>query len=48
MSTGVSPVAVPSTLMSLVWPSRSSLRAAVLMLVGSALLAISAKIQVPF
>ncbi|HEX2135979.1 MAG TPA: biotin transporter BioY [Microvirga sp.] len=48
MSTGVAPVAAPSTLMSLVWPSRSSLRAAVLMLVGSALLAISAKIQVPF
>ena len=34
MSTGVSPLAAPSTLMSLLWPSRSALRAVVLMAVG--------------
>jgi len=48
MSTGVGPLPAPLTLMSLVWPARSLTRAAVLMAVGSALLAVSAKIQVPF
>jgi biotin transport system substrate-specific component len=48
MTTGFTSLAAPSTLMSLVWPSRSALRAAVLMAVGTALLALSAKIQVPF
>jgi biotin transport system substrate-specific component len=48
MSIGVSPLAAPSTLMSLLWPSRSAVRAVVLMAVGCALLALSAKIQVPF
>jgi biotin transport system substrate-specific component len=48
MSIGVSPLAAPSTLMSLLWPSRSGIRAIVLMAVGCALLALSAKIQVPF
>jgi biotin transport system substrate-specific component len=47
MSTGITPLA-PSTLMSLVWPARSVQRTAILMLVGTALLALSAKIQVPF
>ena len=48
MSTGVGPLPAPLTLMSLVWPARSLTRAAVLMAVGSTLLAVSAKIQVPF
>jgi len=48
MSTGVGPFTAPPTLMSFVWPARSLTRAAVLMAVGSALLAVSAKIQVPF
>jgi biotin transport system substrate-specific component len=48
MSTGVGRLPAPLTLMSLVWPARSLTRAAVLMAVGSALLAVSAKIQVPF
>lgn len=48
MSTGVSPLAAPSTLMSLLWPSRTALRAGVLVVLGSALLALSAKVQVPF
>jgi biotin transport system substrate-specific component len=48
MSTGAAPLAAPATLMSQLWPDRSALRAAVLMLIGSALLAISAKAQVPF
>jgi biotin transport system substrate-specific component len=48
MSTGVSPIAAPSTLMSLLWPSRTALRAGVLVVLGSALLALSAKVQVPF
>jgi biotin transport system substrate-specific component len=47
MSTGVTPLAAP-TLMTLLWPSRSALRIVVLMAVGSALLALSAKVQVPF
>src|SRR5215212_2875969 len=48
MSTGVSPIAAQPTLMGLVWPARSLTRSLVLMAVGSALLALSAKIQVPF
>jgi biotin transport system substrate-specific component len=53
MSSGASPLVAPSTLMGLLWPSRedprlTALRAAVLMLVGTALLTVSAKIQVPF
>ena len=48
MSTGVSPIAAPPTLMGLAWPARSLARTVVLMAVGSALLALSAKIQVPF
>ena len=53
MSTGASSLASPPTLVGLLWPSRedarlSALRAAILMLVGTALLTISAKIQVPF
>ena len=48
MTTGFTSIAAPSTLMSFVWPSRSILRAPVLMVVGTALLALSAKIQVPF
>jgi biotin transport system substrate-specific component len=48
MSTGAAPLAAPATLMSLVWPSRTALRAAILMVVGSGLLALSAKVQVPF
>lgn len=48
MSTGVAPAAAPVTLMNLVWPSRSVSRAVFLMVIGSALLALSAKIQVPF
>lgn len=52
MSTGATALATPSTLMSLLWPSRSdarfaTLRAIVLMAVGSALLTLSAKVQVP-
>lgn len=48
MSTGAAPLAAPATLMNLVWPSRTALRAAVLMVIGSGLLALSAKTQVPF
>jgi biotin transport system substrate-specific component len=48
MTTAASPLTTPSTLMGLVWPVRSVARAVVLMAVGSALLALSAKIQVPF
>jgi biotin transport system substrate-specific component len=48
MSIGASPLAAPSTLISFVWPSRSAVRAVVLMVVGTALLYLSAKIQVPF
>jgi biotin transport system substrate-specific component len=52
MSTGATALAAPSTLVGLLWPSRddarfATLRAAVLMVVGSALLTISAKVQVP-
>lgn len=51
MSTGAT-VATPSTLMGLLWPSRNdarfvAIRAIVLMVVGSALLTLSAKVQVP-
>jgi biotin transport system substrate-specific component len=53
MSTGASSLASPSTLVGLIWPSQTdnrlvALRAAVLMLLGTALLTISAKVQVPF
>jgi biotin transport system substrate-specific component len=53
MSSGASSLAAPSTLMGLLWPSRegarlAALRTAVLMLVGTAVLTLSAKIQVPF
>ena len=48
MSTGVTPLTATPTLMGLVWPARSVARTVVLMAVGSALLALSAKIQVPF
>lgn len=52
MSTGAMSLATPSTLVGLLWPSRddarfAALRAIVLMVVGSALLTISAKVQVP-
>jgi biotin transport system substrate-specific component len=52
MSTGATALAAPSTLVGLLWPSRddvrfAALRAIVLMVVGSALLTISAKVQVP-
>jgi biotin transport system substrate-specific component len=53
MSSGASSLAAPSTLMGLLWPSRAdarlaALRSAVLMLVGAAVLTLSAKVQVPF
>jgi biotin transport system substrate-specific component len=53
MSSGVTPLSPPATLAGRLWPSRedgrlSALRAAVLMLLGTGLLAASAKIQVPF
>jgi biotin transport system substrate-specific component len=53
MSTGVSSLASPATLAGLLWPSREdprfmALRAVVLMVLGTALLTISAKVQVPF
>ena len=52
MSTGASSLATPSTLVGLLWPSRddarfAALRAIVLMIAGTALLTISAKVQVP-
>ena len=52
MSTGASAIASPSTLVGLLWPSRddarfAAFRAIVLMVVGSALLTLSAKVQVP-
>jgi biotin transport system substrate-specific component len=52
MSTGATALATPSTLMGLLWPSRNdarfaAIRAIVLMVVGSALLTLSAKVQVP-
>jgi biotin transport system substrate-specific component len=53
MSSGVTPLSPPATLIARLWPSRgdarlSALRAAVLMVLGTALLTVSAKIQVPF
>ncbi|WP_414471787.1 biotin transporter BioY [Microvirga sp. M2] len=52
MSTGATSPTTPSTLVGLIWPSRddtrfSALRAIVLMAVGTALLTLSAKVQVP-
>jgi biotin transport system substrate-specific component len=52
MSTGASSLATPTTLMGLLWPSQdnarfAALRAIVLMVLGTALLTISAKVQVP-
>jgi biotin transport system substrate-specific component len=52
MSTGAPSLSSPSTLVGLLWPSRDDarfavLRAIVLMVVGTALLTISAKVQVP-
>ncbi|MGO4573018.1 biotin transporter BioY [Microvirga sp. 2TAF3] len=52
MSTGASSLASPSTLVGLLWPSRddarlATLRAIVLMVAGTALLTLSAKVQVP-
>jgi len=52
MSTGVSSLPTPSTLVGFLWPSRddarfAAFRAIVLMVVGTALLTISAKVQVP-
>jgi biotin transport system substrate-specific component len=52
MSTGATALASPSTLVGLLWPSRddvrfAALRAIVLMAAGSALLTLSAKVQVP-
>jgi biotin transport system substrate-specific component len=52
MSTGANALATPSTLMGLLWPSKddarfAALRAIVLMVLGAALLTISAKVQVP-
>jgi len=52
MSTGASAIASPSTLVGLLWPSRddvrfAALRALVLMVIGAALLTLSAKVQVP-
>jgi biotin transport system substrate-specific component len=48
MSTGAAPLAAPATLVSSLWPTRTALRAAILTAAGSALLALSAKAQVPF
>ena len=52
MSTGATSLSSPSTLVGLIWPSRddarfAALRAIVLMAVGTALLTLSAKVQVP-
>ena len=52
MSTGASSLPTPSTLVGLLWPSRddarfAALRALVLMVVGTGLLTVSAKVQVP-
>ncbi len=47
MSTGAPQLAAPSTLIDSLWPARTALRGAVLMALGTALLALSAKIQVP-
>ncbi|HEX2553152.1 MAG TPA: biotin transporter BioY [Microvirga sp.] len=53
MSSGVAPLTPSTTLLSRLWPAQqdarlSALRAAVLILLGTALLTVSAKIQVPF
>jgi biotin transport system substrate-specific component len=53
MSSGVSSFAAPSTLVARLWPSRedarfAALRVAALLAFGTALLTLSAKIQVPF
>ena len=53
MSTGVSTLASPSTLVGQLWPSRDEtrfavIRAALLVLAGSLMLTVSAKISVPF
>jgi len=53
MSTGASSLASPSTLVGLLWPSRddnrfAAIRAILLVLLGTALLTLSAKVQVPF
>ena len=48
MSSGAPQLAAPSTLIDSLWPARTALRGAVLMALGTALLALSAKIQVPF
>lgn len=52
MSTGAAALSTPSTLVGLLWPARSdvrlaALRAVILLAVGSALLTVSAKVQVP-
>ena len=52
MSTGASSLSTSSTLVGFLWPSRddarfAALRAIVLMAVGTALLTVSAKVQVP-
>jgi biotin transport system substrate-specific component len=52
MSTSAPSLSTPSTLVGLLWPSRddarfAALRAIVLMVVGTALLTVSAKVQVP-
>jgi biotin transport system substrate-specific component len=53
MSTGASSLASPPTLVGLLWPSQgdsrlAALRAVILMVAGTALLTLSAKVQVPF
>jgi biotin transport system substrate-specific component len=53
MSTGVTSIASPSTLVGQLWPSRDEtrfavLRAVLLVVAGSCLLTVSAKINVPF
>jgi biotin transport system substrate-specific component len=52
MTTGASSLSSPSTLVGLIWPSRNdarfaALRAIALMAIGTALLTLSAKVQVP-
>ena len=52
MSTGAPSLSSPSTLVGLLWPSRddarfAALRALVLMVIGTGLLTVSAKVQVP-
>jgi biotin transport system substrate-specific component len=53
MSSGATPLTSPTTLAGRLWPSRDdsrlgAIRAVALMALGTALLAVSAKIQVPF